>query len=75
MEQGLMDLKQFAAYSGMGMTKIRELITAPECAFSLKIGGKWYISIQDFDDYVQEQIIKSHEKCAKRGGKRWLKVL
>lgn len=56
-EKRLLSVKEFMNYTGMGMTKARELIAKNN--FSVKIGRKIYVDRVAFDSYLND--------CRERG--------
>lgn len=56
-EPGLMNLKEFCEYTGLGMTKAREILKRKNSTFTVRVGNRLYAHKKLFDDYV--------ERCAK----------
>ena len=54
-EKSNLTVEEAAAYSGVGMNKIRELTDKKDCDFVLWIGSKRLIKRQKFDDYLKKQ--------------------
>lgn len=48
-------LDETAAYSGIGVNKLREITNSEDCKFVLWIGNKRLIKRKLFDDYVERQ--------------------
>lgn len=59
MEKRLYSLKEFTIYTGLGMTKAREIAKRHECDFTIRMGNKIFIDIVKFDKYM--------DKCMKYG--------
>jgi excisionase family DNA binding protein len=55
MERDLLTLKEFCVYTGLGMTKAREIVKENN-TFSVQIGNKWYISKSRFDNHIDRCI-------------------
>ena len=47
-------MEEAAAYSGIGMGKLRELTNARNCAFVLWVGNKRLIKKRLFDQYIEQ---------------------
>ena len=47
-------LEEAAAYSGIGMGKLRELTNARNCVFVLWVGNKRLIKKRLFDQYIEQ---------------------
>lgn len=47
-------LEEAAAYSGIGMGKLRELTNVRNCAFVLWVGNKRLIKKRLFDQYIEQ---------------------
>lgn len=45
-------LEEAAAYSGIGINRIRELSNSPECPFVLWVGSKRLIKREKFDSFT-----------------------
>lgn len=54
MEKRLYSLKEFTKYTGMGMSKARELAKVHECDFTVRVGNKIFIDIEGFNSYMQQ---------------------
>lgn len=48
-------LEETAAYSGIGVNKIRELSNQKDCPFVLWVGNKRLIKRKVFDHYIEKQ--------------------
>jgi len=48
-------LDETAAYSGIGINKLREITNSEDCKFVLWIGNKRLVKRRLFDDYVERQ--------------------
>lgn len=51
-ERSCLTLDEMAAYSGIGVNKIRELSDADNCNFVLWVGSKRLIKRKQFDEYI-----------------------
>ena len=51
-EKSTLTLEEAAAYSGIGMGKIRELSNDEKCRFVLWVGNKRLIKRRLFDQYI-----------------------
>jgi excisionase family DNA binding protein len=52
-EKSTLTLEEAAAYSGIGMGKIRELSNDEKCRFVLWVGKKRLIKRRLFDQYIE----------------------
>lgn len=52
-EKSNLTLEEAAAYSGIGINKIREITNAPGCPFVLWIGSKRLIKRRLFDAHIE----------------------
>ena len=52
-EKSNLTLEEAAAYSGIGMGKIRELSNDEKCKFVLWVGNKRLIKRRLFDQYIE----------------------
>lgn len=53
-ERSNLTLEETAAYSGIGVNKIRELSNDENCPFVLWVGSKRLIKRKLFDKYIEE---------------------
>jgi len=53
-EKTNLTLEEAAAYSGIGINKLRELTNGEECRFVLWVGNKRLIKRKLFDSYVEK---------------------
>lgn len=51
-EKSNLTLEEAAAYSGIGVNKIREISNAKDCDFVLWVGNKRLIKRQRFDQFI-----------------------
>ena len=51
-EKSNLTLEEAAAYSGIGINKIREISNAKDCDFVLWVGNKRLIRRQRFDQFI-----------------------
>lgn len=54
-EKTNLTLEETAAYSGIGINKIRDLSDEDNCKFVLWVGKKRLIKRKLFDDYIERQ--------------------
>ena len=52
-EKSNLTLEEAAAYSGIGMNKLRELTNDEKCRFVLWVGNKRLIKRKLFDEYIE----------------------
>ncbi len=52
-EKSNLTLEEAAAYSGIGMNKLRELTNDETCRFVLWVGNKRLIKRRLFDEYIE----------------------
>lgn len=52
-EKSNLTLEEAAAYSGIGINKIRQLTNDEKCEFVLWIGSKRLIKRKKFDEYLE----------------------
>ena len=48
-------IEEAAAYSNIGINKIREISDSDNCAFVLWVGNKRLIKRKKFDEYIERQ--------------------
>ena len=53
-DRGLLTLKEFSAYTGMGMTKAREVVLSPRCPFRFYVGRKILVKKKALDRFLEE---------------------
>ena len=53
-EKSNLTLEEAAAYSGIGINKIRQLTNSERCVFVLWVGSKRLIKRKKFDEYLEE---------------------
>ena len=53
-EKSNLTLEEAAAYSGIGINKLRQLTDDDNCEFVLWIGTKRLIKRRKFDEYIQK---------------------
>lgn len=56
MDRVLLNLKETVDYLGIGMTKLRGIVKDKDCAFSLKIGNRWYVNKTLLDKWLEQQV-------------------
>ena len=54
-EKSNLTVEEAAAYSGVGLNKLRELSNKKDCDFVLWVGSKRLIKRQKLDDYLKKQ--------------------
>lgn len=53
-EKSNLTLKEAAAYSGIGVNKLRELSNDERCSFVLWVGGKRLIKRRLLDEFIEQ---------------------
>ena len=53
-EKSNLTLEEAAAYSGIGVNKLRELTNEEGCEFVLWVGSKRLIKKQKFNDFIEK---------------------
>lgn len=54
-EKSNLTVEEAAAYTGIGINKIREMSNGDNCPFVLWVGNKRLIKHRKFDEYVEKQ--------------------
>ncbi|MFG6336406.1 MAG: excisionase family DNA-binding protein [Lachnospiraceae bacterium] len=54
-EKSNLSLEEAAAYSGIGVNKLRELTNGKNCRFVLWVGNKRLIKRRLFDQYIEQE--------------------
>ena len=54
MEKSNLTLEEAAAYSGIGINKLRQLTNDEDCEFVLWLGTKRLIKRRKFDEYIEK---------------------
>ena len=54
-EKSNLSLEEAAAYSGIGVNKLRELTNERNCRFVLLVGNKRLIKRRLFDQYIESE--------------------
>ena len=54
-EKSNLTVEEAAAYTGIGINKIREMSESDNCPFVLWVGKKRLIKRRKFDEYVEKQ--------------------
>lgn len=49
-------IKEAAAYSGIGINRIEELLKQPKCNFVLYVGNKKLVKRKEFEQYISKSI-------------------
>lgn len=55
-EKSNLTLEEAAAYSGIGINKLRELTNDNQCGFVLWVGNKRLIKRRQLDEYIERKI-------------------
>lgn len=56
-EKGLLNVKEFCKYLGIGQTKARELLGNPRNGFTVRIGNRLYAHKERVDAWLLNQIM------------------
>ena len=54
-EKSNLTLEEAAAYSGIGINKLRDLTSKQDCRFVLWVGSKRLIKRRLFDKYIEQE--------------------
>ena len=54
-EKSNLSLEEAAAYSGIGVNKLRELTNEKNCRYVLSVGNKRLIKRRLFDQYIEQE--------------------
>lgn len=54
-EKANLTLEEAAAYSGIGINKLRDLTSEQDCRFVLWVGNKRLIKRRLFDKYIEQE--------------------
>jgi excisionase family DNA binding protein len=54
-EKSNLSLEEAAAYSGIGINKLREITNEKSCRFVLWVGNKRLIKRRLFDQYIEQE--------------------
>ena len=54
-EKSNLTVEEAAAYTGIGINKIREMSSGDNCPFVLWVGNKRLLKRKTFDEYVEKQ--------------------
>lgn len=57
MDKVLLNLNEVCEYTGIGKTKMREVLNNPNSSFTVRIGNRLYVNKKLFDEWL--------DKCAK----------
>lgn len=55
-EKAALTVEEAAAYSNIGVNKIRELIKEPRCNFVIYIGRRGLIKRKEFEKYISDNV-------------------
>lgn len=58
MEERLLTVKEFCEYTGLGMTKAREILKDENNTFTVRIGGRLYADKLSFNAALQKNMNK-----------------
>ena len=61
-EKSNLTVEEAAAYTGIGINKIREMSEGDNCPFVLWVGKKRLIKRRKFDEYVEKQFSTINEQ-------------
>lgn len=50
-------IREAAAYSGIGVNKLYNLLNAPNCPFVLFVGNRRLVKRKLFEDYIMKQVV------------------
>jgi len=56
-EKSNLSLEEAAAYSGIGINKLREITNEDRCKFVLWVGNKRLIKRRLFDQFIEQRIL------------------
>lgn len=54
MEKVLLNITELCEYTGLGKTKIREILKRPNSTFTIKIGNRLYADKRLFDAHLKK---------------------
>lgn len=54
MEKRLLNIQELCDYTGLGKTKIREILKRPSNSFTVKIGNRTYVDKEKFDAFLEQ---------------------
>lgn len=60
MEKRFLSLKELCEYTGWGMTKIREIVKDESCDFAVRLGNKYFVDKEMFNEHIR-QCMKYHK--------------
>ena len=52
MEKCLLSLNELCEYTGLGKTKLREILKRPDSTFTVILGNRLYANKEKFDEYI-----------------------
>lgn len=68
-ERITISLEEAAAYSGIGVRKLRDMTDKPECNYVIWVGNRRMIKRKKFDEYLESAYSKALMTC-KRSSRR-----
>lgn len=63
-ERITISLEEAAAYSGIGVRKLRDMTDKPECNYVIWVGNRRMIKRKKFDEYPRKTEAKNKGLCA-----------
>lgn len=56
MDKKLLTIKDICEYTGLGKTKVREILKRDNSTFTVRIGNRLYADKNKFDEYIERCI-------------------
>lgn len=56
MDKKLLTIKDICEYTGLGKTKVREILKRDNSTFTVRIGNRLYADKSKFDEYIERCI-------------------
>lgn len=53
-EKGLLSLQEVCEYTGLGKTKVREILKRPDSTFTVRVGNRLYANKALLDEYLNK---------------------
>lgn len=53
-DKTLLTIKELCDYTGWSDTKVREILHRPDSTFALRLGSKWFIHKELFDEWLSK---------------------
>ena len=74
-ERITISLEEAAAYSGIGVRKLRDMTDKPECNYVIWVGNRRMIKRKKFDEYLEFATLENEMSlCILNGAKRKAKA-